>query len=103
VFCVEVGQIATGVLPSEWLLSRAVVFGLVTANAALGRHGPIPGKQMIRETMLHEPAHLLPALGKSSRKANDRRNLVIFRLFYPLSLRKNLNFRCRLGGVWSYA
>ncbi len=30
-FCVEVEQIATGVLPSQWLLSIVVVFLLVTA------------------------------------------------------------------------
>ncbi len=63
-FSIEAGQIATGALHSEWLLSRAVVFPLVTADAALGCGGP--------------------------RKANDPRDLVTLRLPYPLILRKNL-------------
>jgi len=51
VFCAEVVQITTGVLSSEWLLSWTVVFPLVSADAALGRHGPIPGKAMIPEVL----------------------------------------------------
>ncbi len=73
------------------------------AAAALGRHGPIPGKAMTPEVLLHETAKLLPHWGATvpgPRKGDGHRNLVAFRLYYPLDVRKTTSARicpCLLG------
>ena len=60
---------------------------------------------MTEGTLLHEPAHPLLAPGKSPRKANGSRDLVAFRLPYPLDMRKSRlcsHPPLSLGALWDW-